>query len=157
MCSQEFSSFPARPAGQAAQHGGGTGTSSQGSAGVGSGGWKPSSTAAFWHGVGKNYVTKAFVLCFRRKLPPAQLYTTARMKFGEREWQPRRRRQKRHLSCRGSNAGIPSVRQGAQGPSPWHPPCLSSRATQFCLCNWDSLSARCWKSQCHQTWGSTPG
>lgn len=106
---------------------------------------------------GKNYVTKAFVLCFRRKLPPAQLYTTARMKFGEREWQPRRRRQKRHLSCRGSNAGIPSVRQGAQGPSPWHPPCLSSRATQFCLCNWDSPSARCWKSQCHQTWGSTPG
>lgn len=32
-------------------------------------------------GRGKNYITKAFVLCFRRKLPPAQLYTTARMKF----------------------------------------------------------------------------
>lgn len=52
-----------------------------GSAGVGRGGWKPSSTATSWQGMGKkNYVTKAFVLFSRRRLPPAHLY----MKFGQR-------------------------------------------------------------------------
>lgn len=168
-CSQEASSFPAPSAGHAAQHRGDTGTSGQVTATRPCGaraplGWEAEGGSRptrlhFGRAWEKNYVTKAFVLFFRRKLPPARPYTTARMKFGEREWQPRRGREKSHLSQKGNNAGIPSVCQGGQGPSPtpWHPPCLSSCATQFCLCSWDSPSARCWKPQCHQAWASAPG